>query len=65
VRLTDPQTKRSRHVGYYFASEEDAAKAYDFAAVQAHGPGAVRNFPGEAIIELPVTVGEEQKQRSS
>jgi hypothetical protein len=64
VRLTDPQTKRRRQIGYY-ASEEDAAKAYDSAAVQAHGPGAKRNFPGEAISELPLTVGEERKQRGS
>jgi hypothetical protein len=60
VRLTDPQTKRQRSVGSY-ASEEDAAKAYDCAAVQAHGSGAKRNFPGEAISEPPVTVGEEWK----
>jgi hypothetical protein len=42
-------------------SQEDAARAYDYAAVQAHGPGAERNFPGEAINELPVTLGEERK----
>jgi hypothetical protein len=35
----------------------DAARAYDCAAVQAHGPGAKRNFP---VSELPVTVGEER-----
>jgi hypothetical protein len=64
VRLTDPQTKRLRSIGY-FASEEDAARAYDSAAVQAHGPGAKRNFPGEDISELPVTVGEKRKQCSS
>jgi AP2-like factor (ANT lineage) len=64
VQLIDPQTKRTRHIGY-FASEEDAGRAYDAAAVQTHGPGAERNFPGEAIIELPVTVGQEQKQRGS
>jgi hypothetical protein len=64
VQLRDPQTKRERHIGY-FASEEDAARAYDCAAVQAHGPGAKRNFPGEATSEPPETVGEERKQRSS
>jgi AP2-like factor (euAP2 lineage) len=64
VRVTDPQTKRRLHIGYY-ASEEDAARAYDCAAVQAHGPGAKRNFPGEVISEAPETVGEERKQRSS
>jgi AP2-like factor (euAP2 lineage) len=64
VRLTDPQTKRRLSIGC-FASEEDAARAYDCAAVQAHGPGAKRNFPGEAINELPATLGEDLKQRSS
>ncbi|KAG1664316.1 hypothetical protein FOA52_005714 [Chlamydomonas sp. UWO 241] len=64
VKLTDQQTKRSRGVGC-FASEEDAARAYDCAAVQARGLGAKRNFPGEAISELPETVGEKRKQRSS
>jgi hypothetical protein len=34
-------TKRGKYIGY-FASEEDKARAYDFAAVQAHGPGANR-----------------------
>jgi hypothetical protein len=60
--LTDPQTKRKQQVGYY-ASEKDAARAYDCAA--AHGPGAKRNFPGEDISELPMTVGEERKQQKS
>jgi hypothetical protein len=64
VQLYDPRTKRHQHVGC-FASEEDAARAYDCAAVQAHGPGAERNFPDEVISELPVSLGEEQKQRSS
>ncbi|KAG1664313.1 hypothetical protein FOA52_005711 [Chlamydomonas sp. UWO 241] len=48
-----------------FASEENAARAYDCAAVQAHGPGTQRNFPAETISELPVTVGEQKQQRSS
>jgi hypothetical protein len=64
VELTDPQTKRRQNIGYY-ASEEDAARAYDCAAVQAHGPDANRNFPLEDISEPPVTVGEERKQRGS
>jgi hypothetical protein len=64
VRVMDPETKRRRFVGS-FASEEDAAKAYDCAAVQARGPGAKRNFPGDAISEPPVSKGEEQKQRKS
>jgi hypothetical protein len=62
--VTDPQTKRQRHVGLY-ASEEDASRAYDCAAMQARRPGAERNFPGETITELPETVCEERKQRSS
>jgi hypothetical protein len=53
-----------RHIGRY-ASEKDTARAYDCAAVQANGPGAKCNFPGEAISEPPVTVGEERKDRSS
>jgi hypothetical protein len=64
VSLRDPQTKRDRYVGAY-ASEEDAARAYDCAAVQAHGPAAKRNFPCELISEAPATKGEERKQRSS
>jgi hypothetical protein len=68
VQLYDSQTKRCRNIGCY-ASEEDAARAYDYAAVQEYGPGAKRNFPGEAISELPVALGkqrkEERKQRSS
>ncbi|KAG1681524.1 hypothetical protein FOA52_014030 [Chlamydomonas sp. UWO 241] len=61
VSRYEPQTKRKQHIGT-FDSEEDAARAYDFAAVQAHGPGAKRNFPAEAISELPVGKGEERKQ---
>ncbi|KAG1655817.1 hypothetical protein FOA52_008380 [Chlamydomonas sp. UWO 241] len=64
VKLWDPQAKRERHIGCY-ASEEDAARAYDCAAVQVHGPGAKRNFPGEATSELPASRGEERKKRSS
>jgi hypothetical protein len=64
VQLIDPQTKRRRKIGSY-ASEEDAARAYDCAAVHAHGPGAKRNFPGEAIDDVPKTVGEHKKQRST
>jgi hypothetical protein len=65
ARLPDPQTKRIRQIGSFASEEEDAARAYDRAAVQARGPGAERNFPGESISELPVTVGEERKQRTS
>jgi hypothetical protein len=64
VHLREPQTKRSQHLGY-FTSEEDAARAYDCAALKAHGPSAKRNFPGEAISETPATLGEQRQQRSS
>ncbi|KAG1656548.1 hypothetical protein FOA52_011500 [Chlamydomonas sp. UWO 241] len=64
VTQWDPETKRTQSFGSY-TSEEDAARAYDCAAVQAHGPGAKRNFPGETISEQPVTVGEKAKQRKS
>jgi hypothetical protein len=60
--MTDPQTKRQRHVGY-FTSAEIAARAYDCAAVRAHGPGAKRNFPGEVITEMPATVRVERKPK--
>jgi hypothetical protein len=48
VQLYEPHTKRARYIGY-FTSEEEAARAYDSAAVQAHGAGAKRNFPGETV----------------
>jgi hypothetical protein len=55
AQLWNLQTKRRQGIGYY-ASEQDAARAYDYAAVQAHGPGAVRNFPGEASDKVPEAV---------
>jgi hypothetical protein len=61
VRLRDPQTKRDRCIGY-FASEDDAARAYDRAAVQMHGPGAKRNLPDGAIGEPPQPAGGERKK---
>jgi hypothetical protein len=39
-RLVIRQTKRGQHIGCY-ASEQDAARAYDCSAVQANGPGSV------------------------
>jgi hypothetical protein len=64
ARFKDPLTKNERTIGRY-ASEKDAARAYDCAAVKLHGQGAKRNFPDEAIPEVPATVGEERKQSSS
>ncbi|KAG1661746.1 hypothetical protein FOA52_004805 [Chlamydomonas sp. UWO 241] len=56
ARLYDPQTKHQQHIGCY-ASEEDAARAYDRTAVKALGAGAKCNFTNEAISEpLPVAV---------
>jgi hypothetical protein len=56
VQLYDPQTKRQRHIGC-FASERDAARAYDRAAVEARGPSAKRNFTGETISDVPAKRG--------
>jgi hypothetical protein len=66
VSLWDPQAKRNRFIGSY-ASEEDAARAYDCAAVQARGPGAERNFPGEATAtsEMPVPQSSEQSREDN
>jgi hypothetical protein len=50
ARVPEPT---DQSIGYY-ASVEDAARAYDCAAVQAHGPDAKRNFPGEDVSEPPV-----------
>ncbi|KAG1675743.1 hypothetical protein FOA52_012399 [Chlamydomonas sp. UWO 241] len=64
VQLMDPQTERLRFIGNY-ASEEDAARAYDYSAAQARGPGAKRNFPGEVITKPPASLGEEREQMKS
>ncbi|KAG1678271.1 hypothetical protein FOA52_013892 [Chlamydomonas sp. UWO 241] len=63
--LWDPQSKRQQHIGTY-ASEEDAARAYDCAAVKLHGPGHTkRNFPGELLSGPPVSLGEGLKERKT
>jgi hypothetical protein len=62
-RVDLKRNKRNRCIGHF--ASEDAAVAYDCAAVQARGPGAKRNFPDGAIGELPETVGEQKKQNKS
>ncbi|KAG1672828.1 hypothetical protein FOA52_004632 [Chlamydomonas sp. UWO 241] len=65
VELWDPQTQRKQHIGSY-ASEEDAARVYDYAAVQMHGPKFKgRCFPTELISEPPVSLGDKRKERKS
>ncbi|KAG1671889.1 hypothetical protein FOA52_003456 [Chlamydomonas sp. UWO 241] len=65
VYLQDPQAKCKQHVGTY-TSEEDAARAYDWAAVKLHGPGYTkRNFPGELISKPPVSLGDEMRERKT
>jgi hypothetical protein len=62
VHLYDPKTKRQRHVGCY-QSEEDAAKAYDHAAVVLLGPECKRNFPDEIITEPPAQIKKRRAGR--
>ncbi|KAG1675878.1 hypothetical protein FOA52_001535 [Chlamydomonas sp. UWO 241] len=62
--MWDPQTKHQQYIGSYF-SEEDAARAHDWAAVKLRGTGAKRNFPDELITEPPVSRGDEQKERKA
>ncbi|KAG1669442.1 hypothetical protein FOA52_004075 [Chlamydomonas sp. UWO 241] len=63
VELYNPQTKRNEHIGRY-ASEVDAARAYDCAAVKLLGLGYTkRNFPVEVISEPPATVRGRKSSR--
>jgi hypothetical protein len=64
-RSTEPESALRSMNTLNYASMEDAARGYDYVAVQAHGPDTKCNFPGGAINELPVPFGEERKQRSS
>jgi hypothetical protein len=61
LRNTDGPTYQAQAVHWMLRLRGGRACA----SVQAHGPGAKRNFPGETTCELPVTVGEKRKQRSS
>ncbi|KAG1663960.1 hypothetical protein FOA52_001086 [Chlamydomonas sp. UWO 241] len=47
VHLWNPDAQRIQHVGSY-ASEDDAARAYDDAALKMQGPDAKLNFPDGA-----------------
>jgi hypothetical protein len=63
--LWNPEAKCEQYVGRY-ASEEDAARAYDYAAVKMHGPEYTkRNFPDELISEPPVSLGDERRERKT
>ncbi|KAG1680809.1 hypothetical protein FOA52_008142 [Chlamydomonas sp. UWO 241] len=61
VKLWDGRLSRSQYLGCYY-SEEDAARAYDAAVVQARGPGSERNFPVQAVSKTPAAVGEEEQK---
>jgi hypothetical protein len=57
VSLYDSQNKGKQYIGSY-ASEEDAARAYDCAAVKLLGLDTKRNFPDEIISEPPASRGD-------
>ncbi|KAG1662824.1 hypothetical protein FOA52_009038 [Chlamydomonas sp. UWO 241] len=64
VELWHPDTMHKEHIGSY-TCEEDAARAYDCAAVKLHGPDARRNFSGEVISQPPVSLGDERREHQS
>jgi hypothetical protein len=61
AQLWNPETKRQQHIGTY-DSEEDAARAYDCAAVKLLGLDTKRNFPGEVISEAPASRADERRR---
>ncbi|KAG1653145.1 hypothetical protein FOA52_010829 [Chlamydomonas sp. UWO 241] len=60
VRIYDATTRKKRYIGSY-PDQNDAARAYDFVAVQMFGPTVRRNFPIEIITQAPVSLGEARK----
>ncbi|KAG1659226.1 hypothetical protein FOA52_008995 [Chlamydomonas sp. UWO 241] len=64
VRIRDPTLKRLAHIGYY-ATEEEAARAYDWAALNMQGHDAKRNFPHELVTAPPVSTGERRRERKT
>ncbi|KAG1659091.1 hypothetical protein FOA52_013737 [Chlamydomonas sp. UWO 241] len=64
AQLWDPKTKCTRGIGSY-TSEEDAPRAYDYAAVKMHGPEFTKRFPDEVISEPPVSLGDVQRERQT
>lgn len=62
ARLWLPQEKHRKFLGSY-ATEEEAAKAYDHASTTLLGPDAYRNFPTEDIPEPPSSLGDKKKKK--
>ncbi|KAG1673576.1 hypothetical protein FOA52_003876 [Chlamydomonas sp. UWO 241] len=61
--LTFGQERKAGRRSY--KSDKDAAEACDHAAVQKHGKGVRRNFPGRDIPVPPPAIGEERQEDSS
>jgi hypothetical protein len=64
ARMRDPVLKKMVHIGYY-ATEEEAARAFDHMAITIHGPDTKRNFPNELVTEPPVSTGERRRERKT
>ncbi|KAG1659229.1 hypothetical protein FOA52_008998 [Chlamydomonas sp. UWO 241] len=64
ARMRDPVLKKMVHIGYY-ATEEEAARAFDHMAFTMHGPDTKRNFPNELVTAPPVSTGERRRERKT